>query len=340
VTDRKDLIRKNSYFQFIFPNCLKNRVFYPLDLAVKKNNIDLLWFLSPDDQFVRVPYVIPVWDLESRLQPYFPEFINYFETGRDWIRASEKSHMLFNRALYVIAGTQYLKDQLHLLYNVPEQRIKVLPFPVPSFVIDADIPLSIPESLKEATTSPFLFYPAQFWAHKNHVSLLLAMKILKQRDHININLVLTGSDMGNLNFIKKKVVESGLADSVFFPGFVKNEDILYLYRNAIALVFPTFFGPDNLPPLEAFSLGCPVIASRLPGTGEQLGDAAICVDPSDEVGFAEAVKSLMTNTELRNSLVLKGKIIAKKWSSSDYVKGILDIADDFEKIQRNWQSGS
>jgi glycosyltransferase involved in cell wall biosynthesis len=43
------------------------------------------------------------------------------------------------------------------------------------------------------------------------------------------------------------------------------------------LRYPSFFGAENLPPLEAFALGCPVIAADMPGAREQLGDAAILV---------------------------------------------------------------
>ena len=48
-----------------------------------------------------------------------------------------------------------------------------------------------------------------------------------------------------------------------------------LYTEALALVMPTYFGPTNLPPLEAFQTGTPVLYSDLPGMREQVGDAAI-----------------------------------------------------------------
>ena len=72
-------------------------------------------------------------------------------------------------------------------------------------------------------------------------------------------------------------------------GFVKREELIALYENAMALVYATYFGPENLPPLEAFALGCPVIASSVPGSEEQIGDCALLFDPSDHSKLAEHI---------------------------------------------------
>jgi glycosyltransferase involved in cell wall biosynthesis len=330
------MIRKVFLLQIFLPNRVKRNILYPLDFAVKKNNIDLLWFLTPAIEFVRVPYIVPVWDLEPRLQPYFPEFFNDSETEKEWLKSLHQSQLLFSRALYVITGTEFLKKKLAFLYNIPDERIRVIPFPLPSFVENAEDPGTIGEQVKAITGKPFLFYPAQFWAHKNHVTILLALKILQEKHSLEFNLILTGSDQGNLAFIKRTVHDLGLQTRVHFPGFVSQAEILYLYQHATAMLFPTFFGPDNLPPLEAFAMGCPVIASKLPGVEEQLEDAAILVDPCDESGFAEAVRRLSLDPELRNSLIAKGKERAAKWTPADYVTEVFRLVDTFAKIKRNW----
>ena len=60
---------------------------------------------------------------------------------------------------------------------------------------------------------------------------------------------------------------------------MKRPELIALYRHALALTFVSYFGPDNLPPLEAFALGCPVITSAIEGVDEQLGNAALYVNP-------------------------------------------------------------
>jgi glycosyltransferase involved in cell wall biosynthesis len=99
----------------------------------------------------------------------------------------------------------------------------------------------------------------------------------------------------------------------------------------------TFFGPDNLPPLEAMALGCPVIASNVSGAKEQLGDAALLVDPKKPEEIAEAIKSLSEDSALRQDLIKRGLIRAYRWTAQDYVKEIFSVIDNFEAIRRCWK---
>jgi len=182
-----------------------------------------------------------------------------------------------------------------------------------------------------------LFYPAQFWPHKNHVGLLLAIKHLKDQYNLEFPLVFVGSDKGNISYIREVIAQLQLSNQVHFLGFVPQEDIPHLYQNAFALTFVTFFGPDNLPPIEAMALGCPVIASNVSGATEQLGEAALLVDPKQPEEIALAVKSLWDDSSLRQRLIDLGFKRAKKWTTEDYVKKLYSVIDDFEAIRRCWQ---
>jgi glycosyltransferase involved in cell wall biosynthesis len=68
-------------------------------------------------------------------------------------------------------------------------------------------------------------------------------------------------------------------DNVIMPGRLSDEEILALYRNAVALVFPSLYEGFGIPPLEAMTLGCPVLASRIPPIEEVCGDSALYFDP-------------------------------------------------------------
>jgi glycosyltransferase involved in cell wall biosynthesis len=106
------------------------------------------------------------------------------------------------------------------------------------------------------------------------------------------------------------------------------------------LIFPTFFGPDNIPPLEAFVLGCPVIASRLSGSEEHLGDAAQLFDPAKPQEIADAIAAVCgpgyRTARLRNRLIKKGFKLALRRSSLDYVRNVCEILDEFEPVRRCW----
>ena len=133
------------------------------------------------------------------------------------------------------------------------------------------------------------------------------------------------------------VKEINLSKQVYFLGFVPLSDMSSLYRNAFALSFMSFFGPDNLPPLEAMALGCPVIAANVSGAKEQLGEAALLVDPKKPEEIAFAIKSLYDDSILRQNLIEHGLIRANSWTAEDYIKEIFSVLDDFEAIRRCWK---
>jgi glycosyltransferase involved in cell wall biosynthesis len=122
-------------------------------------------------------------------------------------------------------------------------------------------------------------------------------------------------------------------------GFVSTEQLLSLYRHAVALTYVTFFGPENLPPLEAFAAGCPVVASDVAGAREQLGDAVLLVDPRRPEEIAAAVKSVYSDRALRAKLIERGRERAKRSTPATFVAEVIAWLDDFEGVRRNWPSG-
>ncbi|WP_027402566.1 glycosyltransferase family 4 protein [Aphanizomenon flos-aquae] len=299
---------------------------------LKINQIDITLSLVPGSPVVDYPYITTVWDLQHRLQPYFPEV----SISGEWDNREKSYLKMLRQAAFIITGTEVGKAEIEKFYHIPAERIKVIPFFTPQFtsiskLTDQDI------IKKYNLPSQYLFYPAQFWPHKNHIGLLLAIKLLKEKYDIEFPLVFVGSDKGNESYVREMVQKLNLSQQVYFLGFVPQEDMVNLYGHAFALTFMTFFGPDNLPPLEAMALGCPVIASNVSGAKEQLGDAALLVDPKKPEEIAEAIKSLSEDSALRQDLIERGLIRASQWTAQDYVKEIFSVIDDFEAIRRCWK---
>lgn len=304
-----------------------------LDHVARKNGIDFMWFASNVYVPTNIPYICNVWDLQFRLQPWFLEV----GSARKW--SSRESHYtdMLKRASVIIAGTQAGKDEIVHFYNLREANVRLLPHPTPWFALNSPDSDSHKDILERYNiSSSYLFYPAQFWPHKNHVGLLHAIDILRNKYGIILPLVFVGSDKGNKLYVKKVVDQLNLTDQVHFLGFVPQKDLPALYRNAFAMTYLTFFGPENLPPLEAFALGCPVIASAVSGAAEQLGEAAILVDPTDHHQIALEIKTLYENPEKRQSLIAKGKSRAQAWTARDFVRNIFSILDEFEPILCTW----
>jgi glycosyltransferase involved in cell wall biosynthesis len=87
--------------------------------------------------------------------------------------------------------------------------------------------------------------------------------------------------------------------------------------------------------MEAFALGCPVVASAVPGGAEQLGNAALLHSADDEHALADAVLSLRV-AGVRNGLVAAGRRHAARARWGDYAKGIIASLDKFARIRRCW----
>lgn len=307
---------------------------------IKSNDFDFSWILSPyaliQSPSPDVPFAISVWDLQHRLQPYFPEV----SLKKEWDTREDFYENRLKQATYVITGTSRGKQEIQSFYQVASERIEICPFPTPNFALKHES-LSFDKDLffeKYNLPPVYFFYPAQFWPHKNHFALLNALKILDKKYHINASLVLTGSDKGNAGYITNLIERLGLGNKVHVLGFIPQVDLACLYQFALALVFPSYFGPDNLPPLEAFALGCPVIAADVPGASEQLGEAALLVKPNDVNHIALAMKRVYEDANLRHELSQKGLTRGKVWTTDDYVNKMLSLLDEFEPIRGCWPS--
>lgn len=297
-------------------------------------DLTLSWTPSGINPWCSLPHITTVWDLGQRTHPYFPEY----RANHGWERL-EDTYRRLPLAAKVICGTQTLKEQIVRYYGVSPCRVAVIPFATPSFALEAaPDKLSTPPRFQNgALPSQYLFYPAQFWAHKNHVGLLHALRILRDQHGIRLPVVFCGSDKGNLEYVQESAVRLKLDTDVSFLGFVTREELVWLYRHAWALAYVSFIGPDNLPPLEAFALGCPVLAANVEGATEQLGDAALLVDPANAGGIAAAVKRLFESEAFRQDLIARGHKRAEQFTARDYIRTVLGLLDDFEPLRRCWR---
>ncbi len=152
----------------------------------------------------------------------------------------------------------------------------------------------------------FILYPAQFWAHKNHKRLIGAPAAIREGVP-DIHLVFTGSKSHAYEGVKNHARRLGMSDRITFAGYVPAEDIVGFYRRARAMVMPTFFGPTNSPPLEAFACGCPAAVSNVYGMPEQADGAALLFDPNSMEQMASVMERLWVDDELCRGLAIRGR---------------------------------
>jgi len=294
--------------------------------VIKKEKIDILWIPGPYEFDSPVPYIFTPLDIGHRVIPYFPEV----SIKGEWESRERVYNKMLFKASYIIAGNQTGKKEILENYPMNPEKIRVVPFPTPiktNTLYDYTPLINIEK--------PYIFYPAQFWPHKNHISLIETVRYLNENNY-QIHCYFTGSDMGNMVYIKNTIKEYNLEKYIHVMGFVDDDMLVYLYKNALALTYVSLLGPNNLPPIEAVSLGCPVIVSNIPGHIEQMGDAALAVDATDPVEIGNAVIKLLSDSEFRGSLIIKGNVLAEKQREYSYFAEMITILSDFKKIRKTW----
>lgn len=302
---------KKLNYRFPFLLKIYNSYFTSFGKLLAEKKIDIL-FSTSAGVFIpnyNVKKIVPVHDLMHRYERRFPEVGEEYEY-REIIM---KSYARYADCILVDSklGKKQFRD-CYLKNNAHKPRIVSLPFIVPEHIYNREEePVNVPDK--------YVFYPAQFWKHKNHINLVKAIAILKECIK-DIHLVLVGSEKNACEDIKKFISDNGLSDNITILGFVSDEAISYLYSHAVALVMPSYFGPTNIPPLEAMALGCPVAVSNKYAMPEQVGDAGMLFDPDSPTEIAECIRKLWYDEDLREKLKALGYDRINKWTKRDFNK--------------------
>tara|TARA_B100000401_G_C52789964_1_gene712885 strand:+ start:85 stop:1320 length:1236 start_codon:yes stop_codon:yes gene_type:complete len=283
-----------------------------------KRNIDLVYFISPSRfalDLNKLNFIFTIWDLCHRDHIEFAEV----KLKGEFENRELRINYAVKRAVAIIVDSEYGKKNLSQKYNADKDRIGVIPFePLLDIKNKENISLSKRNHIKNyKNLSEYIFYPAQIWPHKNHIYIVKALSILKEKHNININAVFSGGDKRHKDKVISFAKKFDLLNNIFFTGFISNKELIALYKFSLALVMPTYFGPTNIPPLEAFNIGVPVIYPDLIGLRDQVGDAALLADLNDPNSLSNCILKLKKDTNLRKDLIKKGFLMAEKNKNED-----------------------
>ncbi|MBI3950169.1 MAG: glycosyltransferase family 4 protein [Acidobacteria bacterium] len=160
---------------------------------------------------------------------------------------------------------------------------------------------------------PFLLSVGATIPKKNIVGILEALAMLKSF-RMPHRLIHVGPRDWGYSAIRHQVELLGLQQDVEFKGLVSTDELIQYYTNADALVFPSFHEGFGMPILEAMACGCPVVTSNCYSMPEVVGDAALLVDPHDSTQIAEVIHHILTDENLRQQLIEKGRRRAQQFS--------------------------
>ena len=297
---------------------------HSLEKDLLRSSCNLAYFASPNpisSEFQRIPCINTVWDLGHRERPEFPEFSN----NGQWQGRESYYSCSLPKSFHIFTDSAKTVENIKDFYGVIQSKctsIGLLPRK------NTDI-LPNKELSSEEVQSPYFYYPAQKWPHKNHLVLLEALEILMNKG-ITPNLVFSGADKGSGKQIAESIKQKNLENLIVDLGFVSQHDLTKLIQNAVAVLMPSALGPTNLPPLEALIEKTRAIVSDSHFYPPHIAQELIVAKTFDPYDWAEQMEYILGNKEEMNF-------------SFDYItelekskKQILEVLEDFRTVSARW----
>lgn len=249
------------------------------------------------NQIITIHDIIPLLFRQSHKKQYF-----YFKYMLGYVLRKAKS---------VITPSQHTKDMLLQTYGLDEHKVRV---------IHNGVRQSLCAVLdRKREEEKFVLFTGRLVGMKNFAGLLRAFDLIK--DSVPHKLVITGHGTRAMKRAMRQLCEADLQigeDRVVYKGHVSPEEMENLLNNASLLVFPSFYEGFGLPPLEGMAHGCPVVVSNVSSLPEVCADAALYVDPHDVNSIASAMYTMLTDTTLRHTMIVRGaeRVRQFRWEDS------------------------
>lgn len=266
----------------------------PLMLGAKANESGADVFYSPS--FIpparcRVPFIFTVHDLMHLF--YYSAFHRFYY-----------KKVLANLALEakkIITVSNYSKMQLVDLLGIPESLIRVIHNGVDRSFFESE------ES--QPSERPYFLYVGNRRKNKNIPAMLTAFAQAKiPKDFI---FALSGDEDVELGLLIDKLQ---ISERVKFLGFIPEEKLPKLYREAHATMFVSLMEGFGLPVIESMASGTPVLTSSVSSLPEIAGDAALCVDPTDVSAIQSGIEKLVFDPDFYLQCVSNGVVRAQQFS--------------------------
>ena len=224
-------------------------------------------------------------------------------------------------SLKIITDSEFSKQEIMNLLNVSENRIRVV------YSAVSENLMSEAKKNFHNNYDDYILTVSSLDPRKNLTNLISALRRGKLK---NTRLVVVGSE-------NKIFVHKGLEDilkyntNVVFTGYISDTELAGLYRNARLFVYPSFYEGFGLPPLEAMACGCPTVVSKTASLPEVCGEAAYYIDPYAIESIAHGIHEVLTNENLRRTMIKKGLERIKLFSWEKTAKETLNILEEVKR---------
>lgn len=219
------------------------------------------------------------------------------------------------RADHILADSQATKADLVAVYGTPPEKITVLLSGVDARFKPTDDPAvrdryNIPDR-------PFVFSVGTVQPRKNYARLIQALAQLRQQGY-DLDLVIAGGKGWLEDSTYDAIHEAKMDDHVHVIGFANDADLPALYSTATITAVPSLYEGFGIPVLESMACATPVVTSNISSLPEVAGDAALTVTPTDTDAIADALRRIIDDSALRDTLITRGleRAAAFTWDRS------------------------
>jgi len=230
----------------------------------------------------------------------------------------------------IIVVSKWLKEELVKIVNVSESRIEIIPNGVDSSIFYPR-PKNPNEQLLIKPFSfklPYILYAARLHHPiKNHINLIKAFEIFKQRTKYPHRLVFVGSEDHGADKIKLAAAQSGYKHEIFITGNFPSKSLPELYSAADFVVIPAFYEGFGQSAIEAMASGVPCACARAAALPETADHAALYFDPRQPEDMADRMVTLATDGEQHKKLVQAGLERAKLFSWTNCAEKTIKIIE-------------
>lgn len=255
------------------------------------------------------PYVVTIHDLIKHTSTgmktttrnpilYWAKYLGYKKVFSHAVKASRK----------IIVPSHVVKADLLINYDIPDDKVVVIYEGVDSVFSEAPSIKYMVLSSKYKIRKPYIIYTGSVYPHKN------VERLIQATCKLELNLVIVGSRNVFLDRVVEYVKRHHAENQVNFLGFVPDEDLVVLYKNAKAFVFPSLSEGFGLPGIEAMTAGCPVVCSDIPVFHEIYENAAVYFNPENVDNIARKIGEVINDPKTGSDLVKRGKMHAKQFS--------------------------
>ena len=248
---------------------------------------------------------------------------------RSHLYLSVMTHFAVHRARAVVTVSQHVARQIRAHFPAVAARLHVIPNGVdPLFRAPRDPDRLFPDrTFQEAygVDRPYILYVGTLEPRKNLPSLVTAFEQAVTQSGLPHLLVLAGPRGWKLNALDAVVARSPLASRIWQPGYIPEHLLPSCYAGADLFVYPSLDEGFGLPPLEAMTMGVPVITSNTSSLPEVVGDAALLVDPNDGQALAQGIIAVLTDRTIADRLRAAGPPWAARFSWASTARQYADV---------------